>query len=250
MTVLIIEDEPLLAEELQRNLYVVDPTIEVIKILGSVKEGVQWLTDNSCDLIFSDIELSDGMSFSIFSQVETDIPIIFATAFDQYAVKAFELNSIGYLLKPIDIKQLDKALKKFKKQPLKSDDLSRLLNQIEEFRTENKYLKRVILSLGNIQKPVSTSEIACFMADDRYLFAITSDGKRYYYDSTLTKLEEELDPDVFFRANRKFFVNKDFVNEIVAISKSRLSLKLSVDTTEEIVVSYSKNNEFRQWVAS
>jgi len=248
MNVIIIEDEVLLADELERDLCALDATIRVVMKLTNIRDSVKWLENHSCDLIFSDIELTDGLSFSIFSQIECVSPVIFTTAYNKYAIKAFELNSIGYLLKPFERNDLQKVLDKFKKQQLPHIQLSQVINQLSIKKEDRHYLNRIVLALGNVQKPVSVDQVAYFMADDRYLFAITENGKKYYYDSTLLKLENELDPELFFRANRRYFVNKLYVNEIVSVSRSRLELKMKVDTPEDIIVSYLKSSDFKKWI--
>ena len=253
MEVIIIEDEILLAEELQKELAAIDPSIRVVKQLSNVADSVEWLSHNRCDLIFSDIELTDGLSFSIFKMLDITIPVVFTTAYNQYAIKAFETNSIGYLLKPVESKDLQKVLDKFRQHQLNKPMLNQLMDQltgIQPVAHTSRYLNRLILTLGNIQKPVSVDEIVYFMADDRYLFAITQGGKKYYYDATLAQLENELNPDLFFRANRRYFINKHFVNEIKTISRSRLVIKMTEEVTDEIVVSYSRSKEFKEWIVS
>ncbi len=253
MEVIIIEDEILLAEALQKELITLDPSIKVVKQLGSVADSIAWLSRHRCDLIFSDIELSDGNSFSIFNALEINIPVIFTTAYDQYAIKAFETNSIGYLLKPIESEDLRKVLDKFKQNQFNNALLDQLMNQLSINSPDTNtsiYLNRLMLSKGNIQKPVSIDEIVYFMAEDRYLFAHTNEGKKYYYDATLSQLENELDPKLFFRANRSYFVNKNFINEIKTISRSRLIIKMTEAEEEDIVVSYSRSKEFKEWLVS
>ncbi len=253
MEVIIIEDEMLLAEELQQELAGIDPSIRVVQQLSNVADSVAWLSRNRCDLIFSDIELTDGLSFSIFKALDITIPVVFTTAYNQYAIKAFETNSIGYLLKPVDRNDLEKVLEKFRLHQLNTPMLKQLINQLtgrQPVAPVSRYLSRLILTLGNIQKPVSVDEIVYFMADDRYLFAITQGGKKYYYDATLAQLENELNPDLFFRANRRYYVNKHFVNEIKTISRSRLVIKMTEEVSDEIVVSYSRSKEFKEWIVS
>ncbi len=253
MEVIIIEDEILLAEELQNELADIDPSIRVLKQLSNVADSIDWLSHNTCDLIFSDIELTDGLSFAIFKTLDINIPVVFTTAYNQYAIKAFELNSIGYLLKPLESSDLKKVLDKFRNNQLNKPLINQLMDQltiIQPAAPSSHYLNRLILTLGNIQKPVSVDEIVYFMADDRYLFAITQSGKKYYYDATLAQLENELNPDMFFRANRRYFINKRFVNEIKTISRSRLSITMTEEVTDEIVVSYSRSKEFKEWIVS
>ena len=253
MDVIIIEDELFLAEELQNELSILDPTIRVVKRLSNVADSIAWLKENSCDLIFSDIELTDGLSFSIFQDLNISIPVVFTTAYNQYAIKAFEINSIGYLLKPIETNELQKVLDKFKQNQLQKPLFHHLLEQLKEMgevSRPSQYLNRLILTLGNIQKPVSINDIVYFMADDRYLFAVTQGGKKYYYDATLSQLENELNPDLFFRANRRYFINKNFVSELKTISRSRLVVKMTEEVSDEIVVSYSRCKEIKEWIVS
>ncbi len=253
MDVIIIEDEQLLAEELHQELLLIDPSIRVVKKLANVADSMVWLKENRCDLIFSDIELADGLSFSIFKNLNINIPVVFTTAYNQYAIKAFDINSIGYLLKPVERHDLKKVLEKFNQNQLQKPDFNRLIEHLNGTQAESLYphhLNRLILTLGNVQKPVSVDEIVYFMADDRYLFAVTLGGKRYYYDATLTQLEKELNPSLFFRANRRYFINKNFVNEIKTLSRSRLIIKMTEETTDEIVVSYSRSKEFKDWIVS
>ena len=253
MEVIIIEDEILLAEELKKELEVIDSSIRVIKQLSNVADSIEWLSHNKCDLIFSDIELTDGNSFTIFKTLDINIPVVFTTAYNQYAIKALETNSIGYILKPIEGKDLQKVLNKFNQNQLSNPMLNQLMDQLTANTPQKQispYLNRLILSLGNVQKPVSVDKIIYFMADDRYLFAITEEGKKYYYDATLAQLENELSPDLFFRANRRYFINKHFISEIKTISRSRLLIKMTEGVSDEIVVSYSRSKEFKKWIVS
>lgn len=253
MDVIIIEDEILLAEALQQELLALDASIKVIKRLTSVVDSIEWLKNNRCDLIFSDIELCDGNSFSIFKTLDINIPVVFTTAYDQYAIKAFETNSIGYLLKPIESDDLNKVLDKFRQNQLSNPLLHQLVDQLASTQVPtpaSSYLNRVILTLGNVQKPVSVADIVVFMADDRYLFAITREGKKYYYDATLSHLDDKLDPHMFFRANRRFSVNKNFIDEIKTINRSRLMVNMLHFDEEEIVVSYSRSKDFKEWILS
>lgn len=250
MDIIIIEDEPLLASELESDLTNIDASINVLAKLTSIQDSILWLHDNTCDLIFSDIELSDGISFTIFAEVKTQIPIIFTTAYNQYAIKAFELNSVGYLLKPFDRDDLIKVLEKYKTLNVDTLQLQNLIYRLNTTDNSPTYLNRIILSLGNTQKPVSVQNVAFFMADDRYLFAITDHSKKYYYNSTLAKLEKELDPTQFFRVSRRYFINKAFIKEIITISNNRLEIKLNIKTEEKLILSYSRNNDFKKWIVS
>lgn len=250
MNVIIIEDEYLLADELEEKLNAVGRGIKVLAKLESIAQSIDWLSVNTCDLIFLDVHLSDGLSFSIFDSIDINIPIIFTTAYNQYAIKAFDLNSIAYLLKPIDEKALLKALDKY--EALKSehrDNIDKLLSYIGNKRAEEKkYRERFVLTMGKVQKPVSADEIAYFMADDKYLFAFTFSGEKFFCDSTLTRLEEELNPKDFFRVNRSYFVNIKSVNELIPYSKSRTKVRLKPETEDDVITSSAKTKEFKEWL--
>ena len=250
MRIVIIEDEPLLADELEDMLLELDSSFQIAARLESITDSVSWLTSNSCDLIFLDVHLCDGLSFSIFDRISITTPIIFTTAFDSYAIKAFELNSIAYLLKPIEKDLLQKAIEKFHMLNHPDDSLQKLINHIKGSQNlASSYPKRFILTVGVTQKPVSADSIAYFMADNKHLFAYTRDGKKYLYDSTLAKLEMELDPSKFFRLNRRYYANIDSIIELIPYSKSRIKVKLKPETEEDVIISYARVNEFKQWLS-
>lgn len=250
MKVVIIEDEQLLADELEELLREVDLGIEVVAKLDSIATSVEWLRANTCDLIFLDIHLNDGLSFSIFDQVSITIPVVFTTAFDSYSIKAFELNSISYLLKPIEIEPLSRAITKYRSlQPVLSP-ISQLMEYLHLGDSQGKsYKKRFILAMGVVQKPVEAGDIAFFMADNKHLFAFTRDGKKYFYDSTLAKLAEELNPKQFFRINRKYYVNINSVRELLPYSKSRIKVRLTPETEDDVIISYARANDFKLWLS-
>lgn len=249
MNVVIVEDEYLLAEELADLLHEIDPSINILAMLSSISESTAWFSNYQCDLIFLDVNLSDGLSFSIFEQMNISTPVIFTTAFDSYAIKAFEVNSIAYLLKPIEKEKLEKALQKYRATTPIHPNIEKLYGILaQHYIVPQPYKKRFILTLGAIQKPVESSQIAYFMSDNKYLIACTSDGKRYFYDSNLTKLEEELDPKEFFRLSRKYFANINSVKELISYSKSRIKVKLCPETEEDVIISYARANEFKRWL--
>ncbi|MDP3451321.1 MAG: LytTR family DNA-binding domain-containing protein [Bacteroidales bacterium] len=251
MNVLIIEDEVVAADKLEQMLKDADPSIRVLAKLGSIKESVQWLMHNSAELIFLDIQLSDGISFSIFEQVTVNTPVIFTTAYDQYAVKAFKLNSISYLLKPIRESDLKESLGKY--QTLKiafGIDFNSLLSQIQG--REPEYKKRFLIQTGNRIKKVESSEIAyCFVAD-KGVYLRTFEGETLVVDYTLDKLQELLNPVLFFRINRKYMVNIESISNMVAYSRSRVKLELKpkADTQEDTIVSIDRSAEFKKWMNS
>lgn len=245
--VIIIEDEKLAADNLQALLLSIDMDIEIIARIESVRNAVKWLSTNSCDLIFLDIQLSDGNSFTIFEQVEVKTPIIFTTAYDQYAIKAFKHNSIDYLLKPINKQDLINSLIKFKEITLQNHipDLKALLDSI---KTPLQYQERFLVSAGMKLKIIKTNEIAYFYVRETGVYLCTKSDKHYCLDYTLDKLEKILDPDVFFRINRQFIVNIDAIENMVTVSKSRLQLNLNPKATDEVIVSVNNVHDFRIWL--
>jgi DNA-binding LytR/AlgR family response regulator len=250
MNILIVEDENLLAIELAERLISLDNTIKIVGQTDSIATTVEWLQHNSCDLIFLDVHLSDGVSFSIFDKIKVKCPVIFTTAYDQYAIKAFEVNSIAYLLKPIDEKDLERSLNKYKEiKSLFRSDFEDLLNYLGKPQPETKpFINRIMLSSGNAQMALNVEDIAYFMADGRYLFAVSVHGEKYFCDSTLYKLEEELDNSKFFRLNRRFIVSFASVAYFTPYSKSRVKVKLKPEPEEEIIISSEKVKEFKEWL--
>lgn len=247
--VLIVEDEQLLAQELAEQLTELDKDIEIVGILGSIGDTVNWFKTRNCDLLFLDIHLNDGLSFSIFDGVKVQCPIIFTTAYDQYAIQAFEVNSIAYLLKPIEKEDLKKAWIKFKS--LQTSSQSAAINQLWAYikKKETKtYKKRLMLAKGKVQKPMRVDEIAYFVAENRYVFAIANNGQKYFCEHTLYELEEQLNPDDFFRANRTFLVSYESIEEIKPYGKGRLEIVLKPQTEQKIIISAEKSNDFKRWL--
>lgn len=249
--VVIIEDEALAAERLESLISEVDPEMKVVATLKSIKESVKWLVQNRADLIFLDIQLSDGLSFNIFEQVPVDTPVIFTTAYDQYAIKAFQLNSVSYLLKPIRKKELQESLKKY--NSLKSAfslDIESLVNTLEGKKPD--YKKRFLIQFGERIKKVESSDIAYFYALEKNVFIHTFDNHSYPIDLSLDKLETVLDPEKFFRINRKFIINMDAISGMVAYSRGRIKLELkpAPDIEGPVVVSIERAGDFRGWLGS
>jgi len=251
MNVLIIEDEKFAAEKLADMLFEIDPKINVLAKLGSITESVKWLLQNSADLIFLDIQLSDGISFSIFEQVTVNTPVIFTTAYDQYAIKAFQLNSIAYLLKPIRTADLAESLKKF--QSLKSAfhiDFETLLANIQG--KEPEYKKRFLIQIGEKIRKIEVSETGYFYVLDKGIYLQTFEGKSYPVEYTLDKLETLLNPEQFFRINRKFLVSMDAISKMVAYSRGRVKLELKPKPDDEFdtIVSIDRSSDFKKWLNS
>lgn len=251
MNVLIIEDESLAADKLEHMLKELDQDINILAKLGSIKESAKWLFQHTADLIFLDIQLSDGISFSIFEQITINTPVIFTTAFDQYAIKAFQINSISYLLKPIRKSDLAESLKKYK--TLKSAfsiDFEMLLANIQG--REPDYKKRFLLQIGEKIKKIEVSEIAYFYVLDKGVYLRTDQGNSYSVEYTLEKLETILNPSFFFRINRKYMINMDSISNMTAYSRGRIKLELKPKADEELdtIVSIDRSAEFKKWMNS
>ncbi|MFC7357547.1 LytR/AlgR family response regulator transcription factor [Jejudonia soesokkakensis] len=250
MNVLIIEDEKPSARRLQRMLDTLGVQAEMM--LHSVEEAIAWFSENKHpDLIFLDIQLSDGLSFEIFDVIDVKSSIIFTTAFDEYALKAFKLNSIDYLLKPIDEEELEAAVKKYKtlkpaqqNVQLNFEDIKKLLvNPVER-----EYKKRFTTKIGQHIKMISVDEIECFYSENKGTYAHTVDGRDYLLDTTLENLEEELSPKIFFRISRKFYVNINAIQDIISYTNSRLQLKLNSYKEQEVIVARERVKDFKLWL--
>lgn len=246
MEVIIIEDEQIAAESLEKLLHSVDIGIKVLEKIESVRSAVKWLLSHTCDLIFLDIQLSDGISFTIFEQVDVKIPIIFTTAYDQYAIKAFKLNSIDYLLKPIEVHELRQSLQKYKElHSGKNIDFKAL---IESIRNPVQYQSRFLVYAGQKIRSVKVNEIAYFYVREGSVFFCNFEGKQFDIDYTLDKLQQILDPACFFRINRQFIVNIEAIEQMHPLSKSRLKLDLKPACDLETVVSFNHVQDFKVWL--
>jgi len=251
MNILIIEDESFAADKLERMLTEVDPSITILAKLGSIKESVKWLFQNTADLILLDIQLSDGISFSIFEQVSINTPVIFTTAYDEYAIKAFQINSISYLLKPIRKNDLAESLQKYRSlKSAFSIDFDLLLANIQGKDPE--YKKRFLIQIGDKIRKVEVSEIAYFYVLDKGVYLRTFQGNSYPVEYTLDKLETIVNPQVFFRINRKYMVNMESIANMVAYSRSRVKLELKpkADDEHDTIVSIDRSADFKQWLNS
>ena len=247
MNILIIEDEPLLADELEEILLNINSSHKVLAKLQSVEEAVKWINSNQCDLIFMDIQLSDGLSFSIFDKAQVQSPVIFTTAYDQYAIEAFNVNGISYILKPIDETEVVKALEKY--ELLKQSYLKNRQNLITDYsKNKSKYKEQLTLTLGPIKKIVDIKSIVFFQADDRYVFAFIKTGNRMFSNYTLRDLETILDPLLFFRINRTFIIYRGFVKEWMSYTKGRIKIVLDLDNSTDFIVSRSRTSEFKLWI--
>lgn len=246
MKVLIIEDETTAARRLAKLIEEIDPSIEVLEQLDSIESSVLWLEKNPMpDLLFMDIHLADGSSFEIFKFVKVDKPVIFTTAYDEYALQAFKVNAIDYLLKPLKRVELEQALAKYKHLMKPTEvDYQALANSM----SNDKYNTRFLIRFGQNIKVVEFRDAAFFYTEDKITFIVTKEGKRYPIEPSLEKLEEMADPRVFFRINRQFIVNIESIREMYAYSKSRVKLKLDPPTDKETVVSTERSPVFKKWL--
>jgi len=250
MKVIIIEDEKPAARRLSRLLAELD--VEVSIMLHSVEESINWFKNNEHpNLIFLDIQLSDGLSFEIFDEVDVKSSIIFTTAYDEYALQAFKLNSIDYLLKPIDDEDLENAVKKYRDLRPKSQKMSLDLNDIKKLLVnpiEREYKKRFTAKVGQHLKIINADEVECFYSENKGTYAATEEGRNYLMDTTLENLENELEPKKFFRVSRKFYVNVEHIKDIISYTNSRLKIKLNRFDEQEIIVSRERVRDFKLWL--
>ena len=250
MNVIIIEDEKPAARRLNRMLAALD--IEVKKMLHSVEESLNWLQNNSHpDLIFLDIQLSDGLSFEIFEEIEIKSAIIFTTAYDEYALKAFKLNSIDYLLKPIDDDELEVAVNQFKNQQPQQSDVQVNLDDIRKLLinpVDRKFKRRISVKVGQHIKIISIDDVECFYSENKSTYIHTSEKRNHLLDSSLEHWQEQLDPEQFFRVNRTFIVYINAIKDIISYTNSRLKLILNTFSESEIIVSRERVKDFKNWI--
>ena len=247
MKIILIEDEKPAARLLKRRVEKLG--YEITEMLHSVEESVAWLKTNSQpDLIFLDIQLSDGLSFEIFNQVDVSSAIIFTTAYDEYVLKAFKLNSVDYLLKPVDEEELKFALEKFEKQhqPKSSFDLSEIkklfTNQSESYK------ERFSVKIGTSIKIIESDNIECFFSENKASYIHTKENKNYLIDFSLDKVEEQMNPKKFFRINRSQIIQIDSIKEITIYSNSRLKIILNTYNEQDMIVSREKVTDFKNWL--
>ncbi|OEK07560.1 DNA-binding response regulator [Flavivirga aquatica] len=250
MSVIIIEDEKPSARRLQRMLKKID--LEADVMLHSVEESINWFRENiHPDLIFLDIQLSDGLSFEIFETVEIKSVIIFTTAYDEYALQAFKLNSIDYLLKPIDEDDLLTAVKKYKERTIQKQAVTLDFSDIKKLLVNpigREYKKRFSVKVGQHLKLISIDEIECFYSKNKGTYVYTTEGRNYLLDTSLEHLEKELEPQTFFRINRKYFVNINAIKDMVSYTNSRLQIKLKTYKEDEVVVARERVKDFKTWL--
>jgi two-component system response regulator LytT len=253
MKVVIIEDNKSLLMELKIMLREIDPTIEVLQTLSSVKESIKWFSDKtSVDLIFMDIKLSDGMCFEIFNDVDIQIPIIFTTSLGEYSLKAFESNSVDYLLKPLSIEKLQKSIDKFKNLRslyIQKEILSSLANSVKYLGLSDRdYKTRFLVYKADSMFAIETAEIALFQLVEGTVLLINATGDQYPLNFSLEEIEKELDPAYFHRANRQFIVAAKYINKASNYFNYKLIIEMSVKISDQIIVSRERASDFKRWL--
>jgi DNA-binding LytR/AlgR family response regulator len=245
--IIIIEDEARAVKKLVAYLKEIAPTFTIVGTFETVRDSITFLSNNKVDLILSDIQLADGISFEIFEAVHVSCPIIFTTAYDEYAIKAFETQGIDYLLKPIQKERLEKAFEKFEdlKPSVDFESLKNLLQpQSQQFK------KRFMVKVGEKIKSFSTDDIKSFYSLDKGTFLLTNEGRNYVVDYSLEEVNQLLDPDLFFRINRKIIVNMNGIDEIIQHSNSRLKLVISHLDLDEVIVARERVMDFKNWMGA
>jgi two-component system response regulator LytT len=254
MRILLVEDEELAAKRLAQMIGEIVPGAEIHGPLDTIRETVDHLNKTpDYDLIFMDIQLADGKSFTVFDQCKVITPVIFTTAYDEFALKAFELNSIDYLLKPIKKEKLELSIEKF--QRLKeyygadhsNDKLYELLRNIRA-TPATVYKDRFLVSRGDAMIPLKVEEIACFYAEDKCVFLLTHDNKRHLIPHSMEELSGKLDPKLFFRVNRQYILSSESIRKVYNHFNFKLKIELKADPKAEIFVSRSKSTEFKAWM--
>lgn len=250
-TVLIIEDEPQAAQRLQTLVEDSISDVTVLAKIDSVERSVKWIREHTTpDLIFMDIQLADGISFQIFEKCDVKSPVIFTTAYDEYALKAFKVNSIDYILKPVDKDDLNAALKKYHSLAKFTDQSKEMLESIGEAvkMLTRKYKTRFVLKVGEHLKSIEVNDVLFFFSLEKVTFAKLGDGRKHIVDFALDQLEEVLDPQKFFRINRKYIVAPAAIQDMVSYTNSRLRLVLKTSDDNDIIVSRERVQEFKDWL--
>jgi DNA-binding LytR/AlgR family response regulator len=251
MKVLIVEDEPLAAAQLAAILAQLKPTAEIVAVCDTVESTISWLAKNPPpDLAFFDIQLGDGLSFEIFKNIELKIPVIFTTAYDQYALQAFKVNSIDYLLKPIDKGEMAVALAKFDQfHNHQTNQLTpELIRSLIASAGKKDYKKRFLVKVGTHLRSVNTDEVLFFYSFQKGTFLKANDGRNYLLDQTLEVIEQLIDPEFFFRINRKYMISLGAITDVHAYSNSRLKLKVKSQEEDDFLVAREKVKAFKDWM--
>jgi DNA-binding LytR/AlgR family response regulator len=250
MKAIIIEDERVVQDQLKNSLYKIDPTIEIKSLISSVKDGIDVLSKNQdADVIFSDIQLSDGLSFEIFSATKLKIPVIFITGFDSFLTNAFEYNGIDYLLKPIDENDLLKAIIKYRSlENHFREHNAQAVEKLSESFTE-KRKNRIVVHKGIENVSLRLDEVVLFYTESKIVYVLDKYGKKYLCDKNLTDLEDELDRNMFFRANRQYLINIEYIRSYKSYERVKLQVDLSIENcNHSIIISQETAPVFRKWI--
>jgi len=253
MKIVIVEDEAPALQKLEALLERYDPEIEIVGRLDSVKSSVQWFQQSTFqpDLVFMDIRLTDGLSFEIFRHVTINSPVIFTTAYNEYALEAFKVNSVAYLLKPFSYDDLYKSMQKLitmrenlalPEQRIRMEELNDLLGNLQK-----NYKSRFMVKIGEHIRSVRSEDINLFFADGRVVYILTSAGRHYIIDHKMEDLQEVLDPEIYFRLNRTYIVNINAIDDVIVYSNSRLKVILNKEFENELIVSRERVGEFKKW---
>ena len=249
MKILIVEDETAAYENLADMTLSLDSSIEIMGNTESVRQTVRWLQANpKPDLLFMDIHLSDGSAFAIFDQIEVETPIIFTTAYDQYAIDAFKVNSIDYLLKPVKPEELNRSLEKFSRW--NQQDVLHYLSQLTQLSLSPKYKDKLLIPVKDKLLPIGLNEVSCFYTADKNTYIYLRNGGSYPYAKTLEQIISSLNPAEFIRANKQFIISRDSVKDITIWFDSRLLVTLDIEVPERIYISKNKASEFKSWIVS
>ncbi len=250
MRVLIIEDEKPAADRLEMLIKQYDPDIEIAGRADSVKSSVKWIDSNpKPDLAFLDIQLADGLSFEIFEQTVLDCPVIFTTAFDEYAIRAFKVNSIDYLLKPIDLDELEGAIEKYKRilpQP-DTEPRQHIFDKVLNLLTDN-YKRRFVIKVGEHIRSIPVEDILYFYSLEKATYLHTSGDRNYVIDYSLEQIENLIDPKFFFRINRRYLISLTSFTDIIAYTNSRLKIELLQSDDNDVIVAREKTSDFKKWL--
>lgn len=249
MKVLILEDEEPAAQRFQRMLKELRPDAEVVGVIDRVSDAVKWLQSHTQpDLLFCDIQLADALSFDVFKQVNVTAPVIFITAFDDYAIQAFKVNSVDYLLKPLKKEELAQALDKFDRTKQSTPPVHQLMEWLQHNKP-HAYTERFLVQVGQQLKTVDIHDAAYFYTHDKIIFITTKDGKRYSVDYNLDQLEKMLNPTRFFRINRQYIISIDAIDKMTSYPKSRVKIELKPAAPDETVTSTERSSDFKKWLA-
>jgi DNA-binding LytR/AlgR family response regulator len=247
MKCLIVEDEKVAAERLKQMINSYDTSIEILAVTQSITKSVEWFNAHpEPDLVFMDIQLSDGLSFEIFEQIESKFPVIFTTAYDEYALRAFKHNSIDYLLKPITPEELKTAVDKYRKQKSAAYP-QHVFDSMLQSMTQ-KYKSKFLIKVGEHLRVIPVTDIQCFYSMEKAVFLQNRQGRDYAVNYSLDQLEELLDPGKFYRVNRKYIIAFNSIKDIISYSNSRLQLRLETNNSDDLIVSRERVQKFRQWL--